>query len=191
MFAANIIHGAESDVRGEPYPRVPRAAILRAVLKGVERDQTQEALAQQLGVSRARVANLARLRHLPPTVLGYVTSGKLSMRAGEELLRLHDLPSRLLELADRCVTQRKMTTLELRAQVDAVLGVQRVEPVYADGSVTETADSKRLAQRISEWLAAPVVVSHERSGRGELRIRYHSVDELEGILERIGYAEDK
>ncbi len=32
----------------------------------------------------------------------------------------------------------------------------------------------------------PVVVVGGKSGKGELRIRFHSLEELDGVLERIG-----
>jgi ParB family transcriptional regulator, chromosome partitioning protein len=38
---------------------------------------------------------------------------------------------------------------------------------------------------LGEKLAAKVSIQHGRDGRGKLVVAYHSVDELEGILERI------
>jgi ParB family chromosome partitioning protein len=46
-------------------------------------------------------------------------------------------------------------------------------------------DIARLEQSLGELLCAPVSIRHGRAGAGQLVIRYHSPDELEGILERI------
>jgi ParB family chromosome partitioning protein len=42
-----------------------------------------------------------------------------------------------------------------------------------------------LERDLAEKLATRVVIAHARSGRGKLVIHYHSVDELDGILERV------
>ncbi|MDE2258286.1 MAG: chromosome partitioning protein ParB, partial [Xanthomonadaceae bacterium] len=47
------------------------------------------------------------------------------------------------------------------------------------------ADIVALERELAEKLAAKVSVQHGRGGRGKLVIAYHSLDELEGILERI------
>jgi len=52
-------------------------------------------------------------------------------------------------------------------------------------AVTRDADIAALERDLAEKLAAKVTIQHGRDGRGKLVIAYHSVDELEGILERI------
>jgi ParB family chromosome partitioning protein len=43
-------------------------------------------------------------------------------------------------------------------------------------------DVARLETEIAERLGAPVSIRHSRKGRGEVIIRYSSLDELDGIL---------
>ena len=45
-------------------------------------------------------------------------------------------------------------------------------------------DILRMEQELSERLGAPVEVEHQGK-RGRLMIRFHSLEELEGILEHI------
>ena len=45
-------------------------------------------------------------------------------------------------------------------------------------------DIQRLEQELTETLAAPVAVRHSASGKGQVTIRYTSLDELDGLLER-------
>ena len=42
-----------------------------------------------------------------------------------------------------------------------------------------------LERELAEKLATRVVIAHARNVRGKLVIHYHSVDELDGILERV------
>ncbi len=46
-------------------------------------------------------------------------------------------------------------------------------------------DIKRLQDELGEKLAAKVVFQHGAKGNGKLVIHYNSVDELDGILQRI------
>ena len=43
-------------------------------------------------------------------------------------------------------------------------------------------DIEQLTQRLSERLGASVEINHNNKGKGKMVIRYHSLDELDGIL---------
>ncbi len=47
------------------------------------------------------------------------------------------------------------------------------------------ANISALESSLSERLGTRVAISHGRNGRGKLVIHYHSLDELDGILEKI------
>jgi ParB family chromosome partitioning protein len=46
-------------------------------------------------------------------------------------------------------------------------------------------DIMRLEQRLAERLGAPVQIRHGQKGKGQLVIRYSSLDELQGVLAHI------
>ena len=48
----------------------------------------------------------------------------------------------------------------------------------------KSADIQRLEQELTETLCAPVSVKHSNSGKGQVTIKYTSLDELDGLLER-------
>ena len=59
-----------------------------------------------------------------------------------------------------------------------------------DGKTRRTAppqdpDVKRLQDELGERLGARVAIKQKAKGKGELIIRYNSLDELDGILKRI------
>ncbi|MEE4464978.1 chromosome partitioning protein ParB, partial [Azotobacter chroococcum] len=42
-----------------------------------------------------------------------------------------------------------------------------------------------LEQRLAERLGSPVQIRHSQKGKGQLVIRYNSLDELQGVLAHI------
>ncbi len=52
-------------------------------------------------------------------------------------------------------------------------------------------DVERLEQRLSQHLGTQVKVQHKPSGQGRVTISYHSLDELDGVLTRIGAQADE
>ena len=48
-------------------------------------------------------------------------------------------------------------------------------------------DWRRLEQALSDLLGCPVTVEANPAGEGELRVKFHSLDELDGVLARVGY----
>ena len=46
-------------------------------------------------------------------------------------------------------------------------------------------DISRLEQRLAEKLGSPVQIKHGQKGKGQLVIRYSSLDELQGVLAHI------
>ena len=48
-------------------------------------------------------------------------------------------------------------------------------------------DWRRLERELADLLATPVQVSANKAGKGELKLAFHSLDELDGLLARLGY----
>jgi len=61
---------------------------------------------------------------------------------------------------------------------------------WAALAVDQELSVRALERRLSDHLGYPVEVSAEKSGKGELRVRFHSLDELDGILARLGFADE-
>jgi ParB family chromosome partitioning protein len=54
----------------------------------------------------------------------------------------------------------------------------------------QDADTKRLEQNLGQTLGQPVQIRHSKKGAGKLVISYSSLDELDGILSKMGYKEE-
>ncbi|MDE1886403.1 MAG: ParB/RepB/Spo0J family partition protein [Xanthomonadaceae bacterium] len=142
---------------------------------------TQEQAADKIGRSRAAVANLLRLLGLPEPVKQLLSERKIDMGHARALITLEPkLATRLAhQAAEHGWSVRELEEAARRAQ-----GASKGKAKTKSGPARD-ADIVALERELAEKLAAKVSVQHGRGGRGKLVIAYHSLDELEGILERI------
>lgn len=141
---------------------------------------TQQALADAVGKSRPAVANLMRLLNLSAGVRELLRSGDLEMGHARALL---PLPPPQQEALAQAVVARGLSvrqTEQLARRAAAPHQGQGAAPAAA-----VDADTARLQRELSEQLGAPVAISHTAKGRGKVVIAYASLDELDGILERL------
>ncbi len=140
---------------------------------------TQQQVADAVGKSRVAVTNLLRLLNLTAPVRAMLESGDLEMGHARALLSLP--PDRQLAVA-REVVARSLTVRDTERRVRELLrpsGTQRPAPPPAQPRDPDTA---RLERELGDRIGAPVRIRHEATGKGELVIRYASLDELQGIL---------
>jgi len=142
-----------------------------------EFELTHEQVAANVGRSRTSVTNLLRLRELEPKVRELVDARKLDMGHARALLALSgnaqvDAARQVVNL-DLSVRQTEALVKRLKAGGPEKKPAERKDP-----------NIERLEQELSENLCAPVSVKHSSSGKGQVTIRYTSLDELDGLLER-------
>jgi ParB family transcriptional regulator, chromosome partitioning protein len=138
---------------------------------------TQEKLAEALGKSRSHIANLLRLLTLPEGVLELLRSGRLTAGHARALITAPDPVALAKEVVDRDLSVRETEALARRA---AAVSPARPAP----GAVTKDADTRALEQDLAAALGLPVTIQHKPGGRkGELRIRYRTLEELDGLCQ--------
>jgi len=141
---------------------------------------THQQTADALGRSRASVSNLLRLLDLPPAIKELLEQHRLEMGHARALLTLD--PALALKLAKQAAEHgwsvRELEAAARRAQT---------APKGKAGKIASKRDAnvESLERELAEKLATKVSIQHGRGGRGKLVITYHSLDELDGILERI------
>jgi ParB family chromosome partitioning protein len=147
-----------------------------------EFELTQQQVADALGKSRVAVTNLLRLLNLAPPVREMLERGDIEMGHARALLSL-DAPDQeryANEIANRQLSVRQAEALVRQHQA------RRERPIdAARAPIQKDADTRRLEQELSERVGAPVNISHGAGGKGQVVIRYSSLDELEGILRHI------
>lgn len=138
---------------------------------------THEEIAQRIGKSRVYVTHVLRLLQLDPAVQTLVDEGHLSLGHAKVLAGLEpDAQKRWAgEVIGRGLTVR---TLERR-----VAASRRPKPVRPG----KAADWRRLERELSDLLGFPVQLKADKAGQGELKVAFHSLDELDGLLARLGY----
>ena len=139
---------------------------------------TQQQVADAVGKSRVTISNLLRLIGLPEEIKTLLSHGDLEMGHARALLGLP--VDRQVEGARHVVAQG-LTVRQTEALVRQWLSPK--ETSAAKGA--SDPDITRLEQRLAERLGSPVQIRHGAKGKGQLVIRYSSLDELQGVLAHI------
>jgi ParB family chromosome partitioning protein len=148
-----------------------------------EFNHSQDALAQIVGKSRPHVANTLRLLKLSEPVKALVASGQLS--AGHARILIGQ--PNALELANDIV-RRGLSVRQVEAAMRKNGGAQaRDLRNQANGhtSGAKDADTRALERRLSDALGLEVTVDHRGQG-GTLHIKYRDLDQLDGVLRKLG-----
>ena len=141
---------------------------------------TQEAMSEIVGKSRSHVANTLRLLGLPEQVQQMLRSGKLSAGHARALINATD-PVALAEIAVRKgLTVRQVEELARR------VAAPRRRPRGHGGPKHKDADTRLLEGDLSAAIGMAVSIEHHGTdGGGHLRIRYHSLDELDRLCRKL------
>jgi ParB family transcriptional regulator, chromosome partitioning protein len=139
---------------------------------------TQQETADAVGRSRPAVSNLLRLLDLPAEVKRLLDERKLDMGHARALATLPEARATALalEAAEQGWSVRELEQAARRAEAPSK-GKAKKGP--RDPNIAA------LERDLAEKLATRVVIAHAKNGRGKLVIHYHSIDELDGILERV------
>lgn len=142
--------------------------------------RTQDAVAGVVGKSRSHVANTLRLLQLPERVLFYVREGKLSAGHARALITAPD-PGDLADQVYMDGLSVRQTEALVRRIADGVKP-RKPRPSAADGG--GSADGAALEQDLADALGLKVQLS-DRGGKGELTIRYGTLEQLDDLCRRL------
>ena len=167
--------GLIENIQREDLNAIEEAAGIKRLID--EFKLTHEVAAQAVGRSRAAVSNLLRLLDLAKPVQEMIIDAKLDLGHGRALLALSK--SKQVELAHQIVAK----TLSVR-DTERMVKQELAPPKNTKTLLSPTADTRHLENALAEKLAARVVVKADRRGRGSLTIHFHSLEQLDGILQR-------
>jgi len=150
---------------------------------------THEQAAAAVGRSRSAASNLLRLLNLAAPVQQLLMAGDLDMGHARALLALDNAQQILTanEIVSRKLSVRDAEKLVARAQSNGrqspLLRVKKDKP----------RDLVRLEEQLADALAAAVEIRVHRKTRrgeqGEIAIAFDSLDELSGLLAKLGVTE--
>jgi ParB family transcriptional regulator, chromosome partitioning protein len=175
---ATVAMALIENIQREDLNPLEEAAALQRLID--QFDLTHQQAAEAVGRSRAAVSNLLRLLELPAEIRRLVETGGLEMGHARALLTLPE--ARAIALAREASTKGwSVRELEQRARAAA-----RAPGKPGRKAPRADPDVQRLEQELGEKLGTRVAIQQGRGGRGKLVLHYHSLDELDGILARIG-----
>jgi ParB family chromosome partitioning protein len=149
---------------------------------------THEQAAQAVGRSRSAASNLLRLLQLAEPVRQMLMAGDLDMGHARALLAL---PPAQQVLAAQQVAARQFSVRQAEALVARRL--REAEAPAGPKARPRSGDLMRIEERLADRLAAAVEIRVKRrtarGEAGEIAIRFDSLDELNGLLDRLGAAE--
>lgn len=175
------------------------AAIVMALIENIQREDlnsieesralirlqdefqlTQQQVADAVGKSRSAVTNLMRLASLESAVQKQLELGEIELGHAKCLLALS---GNTQVMAGREIAANSMSVRQTEMLVKRIHLSGSVKPV--EKTKQADPDILRIQEELSEKVGAPVKIQHSSKGSGKLVIKYHSVDELEGILAHI------
>ena len=133
----------------------------------------QEEIAMRVGKSRSAVTNSLRLLQLPPDVLAQLQSGALSAGHARSLLGLESTLS-------QAALARDVVTQGLSVRDTEKLVRERAQPPAVN------VEQRAVESDLARALGTRVHLRHNKDGSGRIVIEYYSLDELDGLLERLG-----
>jgi ParB family chromosome partitioning protein len=138
---------------------------------------THQEAADAIGRSRPAASNLLRLLQLPDPVQNLLMDGRIDMGHARALLPLPKASQ--LQLAAR-VADKGYSVRETERLV-----AREISPPARPARAAPDRDLLALQEELSDRIGAQVSIRSDRRGAGSLAIRFGSLDQLDGIIERL------
>jgi len=146
---------------------------------------THENAAKAVGRSRSAASNLLRLLNLAGPVQQMLMAGDIDMGHARALLAL-DMARQITHANE--IVARKLSVREAERLVGRAAGNARQQPLLRVKQ-PKSRDLARLEEELSDLLTAAVEIRIRRRTRqgeqGELSIAFASLDELNGLIDRL------
>jgi ParB family chromosome partitioning protein len=144
-----------------------------------EFEMTHQQAADALGRSRSAATNLLRLLQLAKPAQDMLMAGDIEMGHARALLALPKAEQGRLAAM---VVEKSYSVRDTERLVAHELN----PPHKKEGLIKADRDLLRLEEDLSDRLGATVKINANRKGAGALTIRFSSLDQLDGLLARLG-----
>lgn len=135
---------------------------------------SHQEIAETVGKARTTVSNLLRLLSLADPIKDHIQRGQLDMGHARAILTLKSKEQ--IQIAK--IVIEKSLSVRQTEQLVRDLNTPKQDKLKQ----TISSDLEQLTQKLSERFSANVKIDHNQQGKGKLVIHYHSLDELDGIL---------
>lgn len=145
---------------------------------------THEDAARAIGRSRSATSNMLRLLNLAEPVQTMLLAGDVEMGHARALLAL--TAAEQIACANEVINKRLSVRETEKLVNDWASGDDRVAT-----KPKQSADVRRLEEGLADWLASAVQLKANSNGKGSVTIKFNNLDELDGVLERIGFPKEE
>ncbi|WP_273776764.1 ParB/RepB/Spo0J family partition protein [Acinetobacter sp. GSS19] len=135
---------------------------------------SHQEIADTVGKARTTVSNFLRLLSLAEPVKDFMQQGLLDMGHARAILTL--------KAKDQLAVAEMVIEKSLSVRQTEQLARDWNMPKEDKAKTTVSSDLQQLTQKLTERFGAEVKIDHNKQGKGKLVIHYHSLDELDGIL---------
>ncbi|MGL4673232.1 MAG: ParB/RepB/Spo0J family partition protein [Wohlfahrtiimonas sp.] len=143
-----------------------------------EFELTHQEVGELIGRSRSAVSNVIRLLELAPKVQEWLLARKIDMGHARAILPLKSIEQ--VQLAE-LIIEKSLTVREVeRIMKEGLPSMEKTKPMKRDPDVV------KLETDLSQLLGAKVGFQSDKKGKGKMTIHYDSLDQLDGILQKIG-----
>ncbi len=139
---------------------------------------TQQQLAHSIGKSRSHIANTLRLLNLPAIVRDYLADGSLTAGHARALVATQSPEALAQKIVKLGLSVRDAEKLAREAETDSA-------PKSSKHIAVKDKDTAALEQQLTEVLGLVVDISHKPSGRGQITIKYKSLEQLDDVCQRL------
>lgn len=144
-----------------------------------EFELTHQEVGELIGRSRSAISNAVRLLDLAPKVQEMLLTKKIDMGHARAILSLESAEQ--IQMAE-LIVEKSLTVRE----VERLMKIGFQSAVEQKKNVKKDPDVKRLEVNLSELLGAKVGFQSNTKGKGKMTIHYDSLDQLDGILQKMG-----
>lgn len=144
----------------------------------------QEELGDRVGKKRTTVNNYLRLLRLPPEIQFGLKKGQLSMGHARALVSLDKVDDQLTifrKIIDSDLSVRKVE--DLVREITLPKSQTALDLPKQEASQKADPEIKKIESSLSGHFATKVQLKADASGKGDIRIVFHSTDDLNRILE--------
>ena len=149
-----------------------------------EFDLTHEDAARAIGRSRSATSNMLRLLNLAEPVQTMLLAGDIEMGHARALLAL--TAAEQIACANEVVNKRLSVRETEKLVNDWASNGDRVA-----SKPKQPAEVRRLEEGLADWLASAVQLKANSNGKGSVTIKFNNLDELDGVLQRIGFPKEE
>ncbi|MCF8214665.1 MAG: ParB/RepB/Spo0J family partition protein [Chitinophagaceae bacterium] len=141
---------------------------------------TQEEVATRMGMDRSTVSNYIRMLKLPPDIVVAVRNGSLSMGHARALINAGEVDKQLYVY--NTILSKK---LSVRQTEDLVKQLYKPSKGKVDAKQKPQGQFNKIQDQLTSFFGTKVKLEHQKTGRGKISLEYYSLEELNGLLEKM------